>query len=875
MITAEVQVHGYRKGHQLLASSVILSKDDQAVVDRLSDVAGPLRPKEHFSPYLSAYPLPSGSRYVLARTWQDLTVARAGCVRTKSVLVETEAWSRKTPILSILRLLSSAELPTEEDAVRTNLEEQSEVRLPPAPEFGGSELLEALFLEDVKPVVVFDAPDPELIALRVLTALWPDMRRQFALSTFALSPRKISGRDLDLVFAPSSAKAKFSDWLGRRVDGRASQADRHRWTGTIVRRVFDEPVPRLLSAREITLLGDRNADSATVLRIALLWDELLGKLDRSPTAALGLLDIANSGLVSNAAALRSLEPRLAEAIGRAADSLPLKDAWDFVGAIARKTQGYDMAASRTAIEQLAAGLAERSPDGAISLLKQPDPDGAIVGLTPSVAIGLGKGAASRVEDVLAEAPADITARLVSQGGLLTRRIAQDDRLIGRMSRVLNDVDRELAGKAGLMLLPFLVEDRQLPAAIPIFQGLSSDAIAAELARLGDSGAFQAKSLCLALIDRAREVGGLTAVREILISSGASQQRNELLELTFDPTDADIRWILDEQRLSERLAAAVLTGVLRRADRKALMELFTDQEIAERVTARLSGDAADILARVALLDDVPINTYVRIVRLVLPTVDNAQKFQIALQATGRCLVNQFDGDEVAILSMLLGILDTSLDGAWVVRVGLERDNDADVANRNLVAFERAPSAARARIVEAVDEIGRVLQGRRTIDLTVEANDACARLMIDAEKTSYEALINAAGWLLPSLLRSRSQSVSLLIAALFPAVYRELAKADEVPSLLKLVPFYDWDRCKAARNELVDAFMSSSWSPGDLALTAYRCEDVARILMRVAKSFGGEEYLGRIERDLGHLNNDGKRAVKHAIAEIRSDESHKFY
>ena len=93
MITADVQIHGYRKGHQLLASSIVLPKDDQAVVDRLSDVAGPLRPKEQFVPYLSAYPLPSGTHYVVARTWQDLGVPRAGCVRTKSVLINILAWS--------------------------------------------------------------------------------------------------------------------------------------------------------------------------------------------------------------------------------------------------------------------------------------------------------------------------------------------------------------------------------------------------------------------------------------------------------------------------------------------------------------------------------------------------------------------------------------------------------------------------------------------------------------------------------------------------------------------------------------------------------------------------------------------------------------
>lgn len=868
MITAEVQVHGYRKGHQLLASSVVLSKDDQAVVDRLSDVAGPLRPKEEFAPYLSAYPLPSAAYYVIARTWQDLTVSRAGCVRTKSVLIDAKVWSLSPPLIPILRLLSSAELPTETDAVRIELQEEFEERLPRAPDFSASELLEALFLEDVKPVVVFDAPDPELIALRLLAALWPNIRRRYALSTFALSPRKIGGRDLDLVFAPSNAKSKFSDWPGRRVDGRSSQIDRHRWTGAMVRRVFEEPVPRLLSDSEIDLLADRDADSAAALRIALLWDELLEKLDRTPTAVLGLLDIANSGMISNAAAMKSLEPRLAEATRRAAGSLSPKDAWDFVGAIARKMQGRDMPAGRIAVEQVVMQLAERAPDGAVGLLRQPDPMGAIDNLVPCIASGLGNGDLPRVEQVLVEAPADIIARLVSQGGTLTGRVAANDELIEKMGGVLVEVDRELAQRAGMMLLPFLVEDRQLPAAIPIFGRLDPQQVAAELRWLGDTNDFQAKQLSILLIDRGREVGGLQAVRDVLILSAASLRRDAMLARTIQPVGEDLLWLLDENRLPATTSSALLVNVLRRADDRHFAALLSDRVIGERVATRVPEDAVDILTRLVAQDNLPMPVYIRIIRSVIPKVADAEKFEIANRTIGRCLRNKLDGIDTAVLAVLLGILGSRLNGGWLAKTGLERDIAPEVAIQNLIAFENAPSAARKRIVEAIDEIARVLQGRRAIDLNEEAYDACARLMFDAEKTSHKALLDAAGWYMPSLLRAHHQPVSLMIAALFPVIYRELARVDDVPDLLKFIPFLDWDRCRTARRELVDAFMSSYWKPGDLALTACRCGDVAKILKRVLLSYGGEEYLGRIENDLCRLDAESQRLVKLTIAEIRS-------
>jgi hypothetical protein len=117
-------------------------------------------------------------------------------------------------------------------------------------------------------------------------------------------------------------------------------------------------------------------------------------------------------------------------------------------------------------------------------------------------------------------------------------------------------------------------------------------------------------------------------------------------------------------------------------------------------------------------------------------------------------------------------------------------------------------------------------------------------------------------------------SMADAAFFPIVYRELAKPDDAPSLFQLVTFYDWDRCKAARRELVDAFMTSSWNPGDLALTAYRCGDLAPILRRVARSCGGEEYLSQKERDLQRLTDESQRAVQEVIAEIRTNRPSNF-
>ena len=216
MRVVQRQVHGYRHGHQLLAASVKLPKDEQLVVDRLSDVAGPLRPGEKFKSYLTAYPLPSGENFVLARTWQDLTVARAGCVRTLSLIIPMSDWANADGLSGYLDLLEIDRLPEDTDATEAAVSVVAAQPLPPVDNFGGSELLEALFLEEARPVVVLDAVNPDLIATRLLTALWPSLRRRFAVSTFARSPRKVAGRDFELVFAPKDARAKFTEWTSSR-----------------------------------------------------------------------------------------------------------------------------------------------------------------------------------------------------------------------------------------------------------------------------------------------------------------------------------------------------------------------------------------------------------------------------------------------------------------------------------------------------------------------------------------------------------------------------------------------------------------------------------------------------------------------------------
>ncbi|MFZ2069133.1 MAG: hypothetical protein WAV27_24455, partial [Xanthobacteraceae bacterium] len=236
------QQHGYRSGHQLLGSSLRLPREDQDTVDRLSDMSGALRPGEAFSAYLTMYPLPSGTHYVIARTWQDVNAPRAGCVLTRSLLIPTSLWQNLESLASLVSLLTPIE-PNEKTKALEFV--QTDAVLPLVSNESTTELVEAIFLENRQPVVVFDASDSEVepIVLRLLTALWPSMRRSFAVCTFALAPRKTGGREFDLMFAPKSARARFSNWSGRRIDFGGSYSPRHRWSSAVTAQIFQSKNP--------------------------------------------------------------------------------------------------------------------------------------------------------------------------------------------------------------------------------------------------------------------------------------------------------------------------------------------------------------------------------------------------------------------------------------------------------------------------------------------------------------------------------------------------------------------------------------------------------------------------------------------------------
>jgi hypothetical protein len=92
------------------------------------------------------------------------------------------------------------------------------------------------------------------------------------------------------------------------------------------------------------------------------------------------------------------------------------------------------------------------------------------------------------------------------------------------------------------------------------------------------------------------------------------------------------------------------------------------------------------------------------------------------------------------------------------------------------------------------------------------------------------------------------LSATVRAAFPAVYNAVVEQSPVASEADRLFSYEWDKAKALRKNLIDAFYYSDWPAADLALTAKESFGLRKLFKRVRRKWSGEAYIERMIRDL---------------------------
>ena len=208
-------LHGYRNGHDLLASSHHLSREEGRALLELSDLSGSAARTRGFESYISGYPVPGERLYAFARTWLAAEGTRPGSVWTHTLLLTPEQlaipnvanlarWFRR-PLSLDQAVDYGSPLEIDEHDFAEPPREPTRSRLTDN-EIRSPEIFEALYQSHSANRAILlpaaSSTDYEEVLLQIWSIQWPELREHFSFCTGALSFRQVAGRPFDLQVIP-------------------------------------------------------------------------------------------------------------------------------------------------------------------------------------------------------------------------------------------------------------------------------------------------------------------------------------------------------------------------------------------------------------------------------------------------------------------------------------------------------------------------------------------------------------------------------------------------------------------------------------------------------------------------------------------------
>ncbi|MCP1457588.1 hypothetical protein [Pseudomonas kilonensis] len=843
------QLHGYRNGHQLLQTSTTLERKDQELVDRLSDMAGSLRPGELFPPYLSAYPLPSLEYYVLAYTEQDLDAPRAGCVTTKTLLIPMEYWERDAdPAALAANLIDTFT----DKVISIEVKEKNiPLQLPPVESPALVELVEALFLEKRSAIVVFEALNQEIIAIRLLTAFWPSMRKHFSICTFALSPRSLSRKSFDLLFAPKSARSNFSDWTGRRIEtGGKQPVARHRWTSKISKKIFESTSPQLLSQDSIGALEEDKIGSESALRLTLLWDELWSKSVESPTAVLGLIDIANSRRAIEKA-WPELAPAIIIAIKKLLDSEETQKTWELIIALLGKLKSKQISDDVSRSLDLAAKeLSTRDWFEAFSYIKNTN-EKELSSLSKTVINTLAENAPSIFIKELSTLPLKRLLQVSLANDTILDRVFSDDNsetLKSLKNAVFHDLPESRSTYA-YRLLPLVRGDRDIELASTIINKTLPIDFLTSAKILWSDKLNRTEQIGHMLCTTAKNTGEVEELRNLIANTEIDDSTIKCIDELLPQTEASVNWIISNENIGH-YRAHLLNNLISQTTPDTLKSVFSSTKTSLEALKFLTKDFKKVAGSIAKLINLPtVSSTDRInIGLViyasLPSKDRVTLGQTMLEDA----LSTASEKTRDLCETILNTISDDLGITKIIRISLSAKFDGEQISRALIAFEKAVPEVREKLIENTDDIVTSIVHRDHFDLCPAGAKALAAFIDDYAKFGHSKHAKVCFSLLSFAMHSSNDFASPVVVSTFPTVYKQLIKNDDYFGI-RIFSFVDWDKCKTARKDLIRTFLNSKWPVVDFAITAARTGDSERIIKQLLKEPGGQTYFKKVMDAVG--------------------------
>jgi hypothetical protein len=891
-------LHGYRNGHAQIEASIRLDERDSDLVTRLSDLSGNLSSGVKFNSYLTAYPLPSRKYYVLARTWLDPDAPRAGCVLTHTLLVPLDYWTTAANLRSLDHLFHNPRSNAPHDFNSpVNLSSKSrltsdEVEI----DVSSSEVFVfRYFGRGLRPIIWFDTDQAEVLLWRLLEHLWPRLRSIFSSCTYSLQPRTLEDGPFDLLFAPNTVYSRFTKLSAEHLieaGAKDSIPDSDEpWCQQLARDFFSSTPNSPLKEKELSLWNELAEDPTSVRKLSLIHELRLQSF-HSPVAGVGAIDVVESLAREPESALGLKRQIFNDAIASAAGAQPPADALTSLRLIDDRlrresfrnvAEEFDKRLSAAAA-QVAAKYPDVALEGSATWLnesvagdKRPFVEGVMAGLArlahdnPSSLTTLRSYPAVAAE--LFRLVPSFGATYLQLGGDTARHV-----LSGWLSST-RDLDALKTVRTSVLSSGQHITDPELlPALLRDIGPQEVDKILDLLAKANTD--FSAETVRHAISDRLSstypELVRRWAAGLPVWSAGIS----EIAASTFSQSFGDFKRLLGADEFNRKQTTEVLVAKL-----KTLLIGGFPYWLREQISQDVR--VIDILMSGSLenLDEIePIISRITSEVPELPLADSnvdsvlrftpSKIFPRLRDSAMRSLVGRYirEGTYADKLREFMNYPDMI---PWFRTV-----IGSQVSALLVHACSSGPEAI-ARAWEWVSDAPPELY-ERSPSILPELCDSllsCARRSFPAgaemsftkvlRRTKYDSDEFTRQVLCGKFLRFSLDNIRLPLGSVaaesFAEVYAIAVKDTRAPSFLaSLFGSYDWDKAKDLRVTIVDTFMRSTWSPGDLAIAANNAGILRKIFKRLHRIQTGDRYaasmyqdlIGRHDRTLRSLADDLK-------------------
>jgi hypothetical protein len=891
-------LHGYRRGHQLLAGSLVLPAKSAELVKRLSDLSGLLTNNADFPPYLTAYPLVDSKFYALAKTWADHKAAREGCVLTHTLLIDKRDWValRDPSILATYFSLPNVDFKEYEHQLTINNEmgelvKSSESTNPVT----ASAFVNLYFGKGLRPIIWFDESNAEICWL-LLKSLWPRLREEFACCTFSLQPRRLEERPFDLLFAPSYVYSRFSKIPRDNVvepSASLSNINTEQWMKDFATAIFFGDCASEF-AKDLQEFSPLLRNEPTSIKSVFVLGDLRKRVNTSPTAAVGLMDVVASLSPDEESAKDYKRKTVDLAISSAKRVSDVEEALKCYYLISER---LERTAYRSIDSDLIADLSSevcsltlRTPETALStgersFLTHRSVSSAYAAGVTSGLINLAQQSSDLLK-VLHRFPS-ITPVIIAFEPIVTRGFLRAMKDAGEVSSATEDLvswissigDHGTKNKLRLVLLPELTLDNEMPLAELLLSDLDEDQVIPVLTTISQStDAFRSPRIRQVLCERVSDIFPKEVRHWAESIPNWTSEILQVIAASYTQDSQGLDAIIEGKFPGSARRANLICAFLQRISIDGFPAWFREYSLSnvEFLSLLLSSgpnaapSSLSIIER-ALSDlrDLPIAQN----QSVLSEVDRFVSSNLGPLLIDRCM-------QSLIRSFISATINREEYERWQEKMwakqwfsGVTRWDLESLLSRSCtdtLSWSRAwrwlcdlhDSVVWRKDIAVPKLVESVISSRRN-HWSWQEDDVLTwvsllnRVAVQNDGSAMH--LEMCAYALDYSFKHIQSPLGKIVVACFWPVYSAVLGSDHaqqssgiIYAILSWLDL-DWDKAKDLRKKLVSSFGGSVWAPGDLALAIPDTRTRRKIVKRILRQRNGEGYVARMITDLRSRQN----------------------